>query len=135
MESFHHIIHQLFQQRLFLSAPLYLSIFLGRELERREKEIKKRKKKRQPIENKRACYHKRWNCCYKAFRSQFSTVFMLLLKLSCLRSLFANTKGRRNRVTEGNKGADQERAEHGEVAREQRRGGKKKKKQQNLIVV
>lgn len=59
---------------------------------------------------------------------------MLLLKLSCLRSLFANTKGRRNRVTEGNKGDDQERAEHGEVAREQRHGGKKKK-QQNLIVV
>lgn len=72
--------------------------------------------KRQPIKNKRPCYHKRRNCCYKAFRSQFSTVFMLLLKLSCLRSLFTKTKGGRNRVTEGNKGVDQERVEYREVA-------------------
>lgn len=93
--------------------------FSGRELERREK--------KEPIENKRACYHKRWNCCYKAFRSQFSTVFMLLLKLSCLRSLFTNTKGRRNRVTKGNKRADQERTEYREVAREQRSSGGRKK--------
>lgn len=55
---------------------------------------------------------------------------MLLLKLSCLRSLFTNTKGRRNGVTEGNKGADQERAEYREVAQEQRsEGGEKTKKQ------
>lgn len=128
MESFHHIIHRLIQQR-FSFAPT-LSIFLGKNLSR------EREKKTEPIENKRACYHKRWNCCYKAFRSQFSTVFMLLLKLSCLRSLFTNTKGRRNGVTEGNKRADQERTEYREVVREQRgREGRKKKKQRNLIVV
>ena len=56
--------------------------------------------KRRPIENTRPCYHKRQNCGYKAFCSQFSAVFQPLLKLSCLHSLFTKTKGRRLGVTE-----------------------------------